>query len=193
MKQLYRTLIITSLTLLAFGNAPQNDFSILLEPRWENLDQDADSTQAFGGKWILAGTITFKKKAQDTVYLSQLKLRWKGVYLDKLIASLYRKDYEKKFLAIEENLVCDGCWNKAKQVLTLNFNEKEMLGPTNIYLLVLTVPEKQEPLLRKGSFELITNELPEQFSVCARDQKLILSYAPKTKNNTQQPAATVVG
>ena len=155
-----------------------NDFTIILEPKWENLDQNNLHTQAFGGKWILAGTIIFKKKAKETVYLSQLQLRWKGIHLDKLFASLYRKDYEKKFLAIQENLVCDSSWNKAKQILTFNFDKKEMLGPTNIYSLVLTVPENLEHLIRQGSFELITNELPEQFSMCARSKKLMLSYTP---------------
>lgn len=174
-------LAINALTLSVAYCTHENDFTIILEPQWQNLDQNTLYTQTFGGKWILAGTIIFKKKAKETVYLSQLQLRWKGTHLEKLIASLYRKDYEKKFLAIQENLVCDGCWNKTKQILTLNFDKKEMLGPTNIYELVLTVPEELELAIRKGSFELLTQELPEQFSICARQKKLLLTYT----NNPQ--------
>lgn len=181
MKFLILLLAVSALTLSMVYGTPLNDFTIILEPQWQNLDQNTLYTKTFGGKWILAGTIIFKKKAKETVYLSHLQLRWKGINLDKLGASLYRKDYEKKFLAIQENLVCDGCWNKAKQILTLNFEKKEMLGPTNIYELVLTVPEELELSIRKGSFELITHELPEQFSICARSKKLMLNYTNYTE------------
>src|SRR5258706_6344489 len=105
MKFLILLLAVSALTLSIVYGTPLNDFTIILEPQWQNLDQNTLYTQTFGGKWILAGTIIFKKKAKETVYLSQLQLRWKGINLDKLGASLYRKDYEKKFLAIQENLV----------------------------------------------------------------------------------------
>lgn len=143
--------------------AAAEDFKIILEPRWQNLDSNILTTDHFDGKWILIGSITFKKKAKEAVNLQRIYLRWKGEKIDSLLGSLYRKSPDKEFLAIEENLICDGRWNSAQQTLMLDFDEQQSLGLVNIFYLVLTVPEKLEGTVKKGSFDIVHSWLPEPF------------------------------
>jgi hypothetical protein len=52
---------------------------VTLEPTWHCLDDNDGSCDRFGGKWVLVGTITFKKKSiQDSLILNQLRLHWNG-------------------------------------------------------------------------------------------------------------------
>ena len=169
--------------------AHMNDFDVILLPHWNNLEHTTERIQQFGGKWILAGSITFKKKAKDTVHLNQLSLRWKGPKLQQLLGSLYKKELDKEFIPIEDNLICDGSWNKAKQTLQLKFNEKQTLGPINIFYLVLTVPEPVEPLVKQGQFDVISTSLPEQYKICTRNHTLSISYSSLSQ---QKPIATAI-
>jgi hypothetical protein len=152
-------------------------FNIALKPKWRCLEENCEKAATFGGKWILAGSITFKKRCKDPIYIDTINLHWNGDNLDNLIASLYRKNLDKElFLPIEENLVCDGVWNKNKQTLVLNFDEKESLAPTTTFYLVLTVPDGIEPVLKKGSFCLEEQCLPKPFKQCAQQEKLSLAF-----------------
>ncbi len=168
------SIFLSTLPLL-FCHAEET-FNITLKPKWRCLEEDCKKVAQFGGKWILAGSITFKKRSKDPVFIETINLHWDGETLDNLIASLYRKNFEKDlFLPIEENLVCDGVWNKCKQTLILNFDEKESLAPTTTYYLVLTVPDDVEPVLKKGSFSLEEQNLPKPFKQCAQQEKLSLA------------------
>jgi hypothetical protein len=170
--------ILTSILITQILYASEFDqFNVILEPYWKDLEQEEKKELDFGGKWILAGSITFKKKAKDTVYLNHIYLHWRGKKIDHLMGSLYRKESDRKFLPIQENLVCDGLWNKSQQTLMLNFERKHNLGPINTFYLVLTVPQNLEPVLKRGSFNLMAANLPEQFKVCANKQSLTMASA----------------
>jgi hypothetical protein len=170
------TLMLTIASL--FGNP--NDFTISIEPSWKNLEHDDEGKSSqFGGKWILAGTITFKKKkADEAVHLHKLELHWHGAQIETLITSLYKKNFDpmkKDFLPIEDYLLCDGIWNKTKQTLLLNFESKQTLGPIETFYLVLTVPEQIEHTLKGGFFSLESTCLPDQFKKCTQGNSLALA------------------
>lgn len=168
-------LVLGSIPLVA--NVHYEEFKIILEPRWENIEHNQQKNEQFGGKWILAGSITFKKNSNELVNLSTLELHWdEEKKLDNLIASLYKKNLDKEFMAIEDNLICDGQWNKTEQTLLFSFNKKQNLGITNIFYLVLTVPNHLENILKKGRFSLKKNKLPEQFNLSSKDQTLSLVF-----------------
>jgi hypothetical protein len=183
----YALLIIISNLFIHLCKA--EEFNIILKPKWCNLDNNCTKETEFGGKWILVGSITFKKRCKDPICIETISLHWNGEHLDNLVASLYKKNLEKdNFLPIEENLVCDGMWNKNKQTLMLNFDEKENLAPTTIFYLVLTVPESIEPILKKGSFYLEDHSLPKPFKQCAQAEKLSLAINeayPKSAHNNK--------
>jgi hypothetical protein len=179
--------IIASSLLIQVSKA--EEFNIVLKSKWCDLDGNCTKATDFGGKWILVGSITFKKRCKDPICMETINLHWNGEKIDNLIASLYKKNLDKEnFLPIEENLVCDGIWNKNKQTLIFNFDERENLGPTTIFYLVLTVPESIEPLLKKGLFSLEEQCLPKPFKQCAQSEKLSLAMndtAPKTSQPTK--------
>lgn len=158
-----------------------HDFDVVLEPLWLELG-NSKKAEEFGGKWMLVGSIIFKKRIKDPVCIGTIILRWSGDRLDNLIASLYKKNLNKEFLPIEDNLICDGSWNKSKQLLILNFEEQESLGPTTIYYLVLTVPESLEPLLKTGSFCIDQECLPFPFQQCAHNKNLSLAVNSSQKS-----------
>ena len=154
----------------------ENNFQLILEPKWHNLESNTGREQQFGGKWILIGSITFRKKihTKDDITLTKLYLHWKGEPLTELLGSLYRKNNAKEFLPIQENLLCDGAWNKKKQTLKLTFDQEQTLGLISTFYLVLTVPSNLEPILRRGRFELEHSELPEVFRTTSDKLSLCL-------------------
>lgn len=168
---------LTAMLYAQGGTQPTtDDFNITMDPMWKDLEQNAKHAIKFGGRWILAGMITFKKKAQDKVHLERLYLQWHGPKIDNLIASLYTSDCAEDFLPIQENLICDGTWNNAQQRLLFNFDEKQSLTFKNCYFLVLTVPEALEPVLKSGQFSLVTTILPEPLQECLQNKQLCLQY-----------------
>lgn len=152
-----------------------DDFKIILESTWKNLDSDISQSQEFGGKWILIGSITFRKKAKEVVNLEKLYLHWTGKPLNNLLGSLYKKTATHDFLPIQDCLVCDGKWNNSQQILMLDFEQKFTLGPTNTFYLVLTVPDSVEKIVKEGSFDILDSFLPEQFKECVSHEKLSLA------------------
>lgn len=174
--------LITTATSSAIHSASSqpytDDYKIVLEPMWIDLDHghhDPAKVAAFGGIWILAGSITFEKKAKESVSLHRLHLQWLGTDLDNLTASLYRKTPDKQFYPIEANLVCDGVWCKKKQTLLFTFNQQQTLGVRNIFYLVLTVPPELEYTMKQGRFSLLSYTLPEPFRPAAKDDQLCLN------------------
>ena len=161
---------------VALSAAENDDFKVILEPMWKDLENNEKKAEEFGGKWILAGSITFKKRAKDTLHLNKIYLQWRGAPIENLVASLYYKEDDEKFLPIQSNLICDGTWNRGLQTLLLDFEEKKTLGPTNIYYLVLTVPNNLEIIIKDGSFNLLPNALPEPYKVVTKKRKFSLAY-----------------
>lgn len=178
MKHRVHGLLILVTTLNAFAlveKGKSNDFSIIIESKWQDLEKEPAKAKEFGGKLILVGSITLKKRSKEHVSLSKIYLRWNGCLIENLIGSLYKKELDKDFHPIEEYLVCDGVWNKNKQRLLFEFDEKQTLGPTNIFYVVLTVPEELEKTLKNGSFEIEHSCLPELLQQCTVNQELALS------------------
>lgn len=154
--------LLLSLMCCTLSSANDDNFQVIITPSWQCLDNDQRAC-AFGGNWVLVGSITFKKKIKNDVALDRLYLHWKGPWLENVIGSLYTKANNKKFLPIEENLVCDSTWHKSEQLLKLSFDEEHRLGAINTYYLVLTVPENQKRILHDGQFDIVTYHLPEVF------------------------------
>lgn len=160
---------------------------ISLLPKWENLCKDPDHIVKFGGKWIVVGSITFRKRTREPIKLHALKLKWEGKQLDQLQGSLYKKFPEKPFLAIEKNLVSDSSWNKIHQVMTLDFTDaQQTIGPHTEFYLVLTVPSSIESIIKQGSFSLLNSGLPESFQN-RKDLRLDIAHFMK-----QQTAAATL-
>jgi len=149
------------------------DFEVVIKPLWQNLEKSDCYCQQFGGKWILVGNITFKNKSKETVNLNRLYLHWNGSQITNLVGSLYTSKPDKDFLPIEDNLICDGAWNAAKQTLKLQFDSDVSVGAMNVFYLVLTIPHELEQTVRHGNFEIIQKTLPAQFR--AHDQELRLA------------------
>ena len=176
MKRRIQCILSIIASILPAQSCKAENFNIILKSKWCDLDENCSKATDFGGKWILVGSITFKKRCKNPICIETINLHWNGEPLDNLIASLYKKNLDKEnFLPIEENLICDGMWNKNKQTLVLNFDEKENLAPTTVFYLVLTVPESIEPILKKGSFCLEEQCLPKPFKQCAQNEKLSLA------------------
>lgn len=174
-------MVSTIISLSCVSTYSVESFDITLKSKWQELCNNNNKCTDFGGKWVLVGSITFKKRSKDPFSIDKIKLHWQGEKLSNLTASLYKKNLAKEFLAIEDNLICDGIWNEKKQTLMLNFDEKENLGPTTVFYLVLTVPETIESLLKKGHFCLENNCLPHPFKQCAQNEKLFLAINCKPK------------
>jgi hypothetical protein len=162
-------------------------FEIVLKSKWRPLDNNAQHEIDFGGKWVLVGGITFKKKSKDPLFIDSLCLRWHGAYLDNVIASLYKKTPSKEFLPIENNLVCDWTWNKTKQVIMFNFSDKETLHPTTTFYLVLTIPPENEQLLKNGTFSLEEQCLPKPFKQSLQTMQLSLTIQAPYQNQSVSP------
>jgi len=184
MKRLMQLLFLGTLSIVYLPTNSVEDFDITIKSKWCDLDGNCTKSADFGGKWILVGSITFKKRSKSPIFIENITLHWNGDALDNLVGSLYKKSLDKDFLPIEANLICDGLWNKNKQRLILNFDEKENLGPTTIFYLVLTIPESIEPVLKKGFFYIEEQCLPKAFKHCAHDEKLSLAINDKTTKNT---------
>ena len=187
MKRSMQCVLSIIFSTLPANNCKAENFNIILKSKWCNLDGNCTKATDFGGKWILVGSITFIRRCKNPICIETMNLHWNGEMIDNLVASLYKKNQDKEnFLPIEENLICDGIWNKNKQKLIFNFDEKKSLEPTTTFYLVLTVPESIEPLLKKGSFCLEEQCLPKPFKECAQKEKLSLAInevAPKISLN----------
>lgn len=178
MKHIAYGIIVLGITLSTFAlveKGKTDDFSIIIDSKWQDLEREPAKAKEFGGKLILVGSITLKKRSKEHVALSKIYLRWEGAPIENLVGSLYKKELDKDFHPIEEYLVCDGVWNKNKQRLLLEFDEKQTLGPTNIFYVVLTVPEELEKILKTGRFEIEHSCLPELLQKCTINQELALS------------------
>lgn len=173
MKYFIKPILVIIIFLSIPLHALEND--IILKSKWKELCNNDDKCINFGGKWIVVGSITFKRKTKEPIYLDEINLVWQGEKIDNLTASLYRKNCNKCFLAIEDNLICDGIWNEKKQTLIFDFDDEQKLGPTTVFYLVLTVPQKTELILKKGHFCLDNNCLPKPFKQQIQQEKLILA------------------
>jgi len=150
------------------------DCSITIESQWEDLENNKEKSQKFGGKWILAGTITFKKKCNAQINLQEIRLQWHGKHLEQLTGSLFIPKDSGPFKPVPANHIADSKWSKKTQTLMIKFDRAVSLYPTTIFYLVLTVPEDQEQLL-KGQFTIEPDYLPMPFQEAAYKDPLSIN------------------
>lgn len=160
-------------------------FTIKLEPKWDDLDKNNKSKQfkdQFKDKWILIADIIIKKTSPDYVSLNELDLHWhgkNGKKINELIASLYEKNSDKNFMPIEQYLICDSTWKKSEQRLILKFDKPKMLFTTNKLSLVLTIPKELISTLKSGHFTLDAECLPQEYKEHASLNNLCLYLGKK--------------
>ncbi len=176
----YGWLLLGALSLNLWAQKDMAQYYVHLEPQWINLDAKQEHEKIFGGKWMLVGSITFRKKSRDDIKLEHITLQWHGDKLPNLAGSLYKKLPEKNFLPIQDNLISDSSWNPTEQQLIFNFKDRrQTLGPLNIFYLVLTIPESTQQKLGSGHFSLAHAGLPKQFQEIARTNSLNLACSGK--------------
>jgi hypothetical protein len=173
--KIYKALIPLFLSMFSLTIPSIKNFDIIVKSKWRNLDNNNEKIVDFGGKWVLVGSITFKKRVKEPIAIDTITLRWNGEPITNLIASLYKKNFSKNFIPIEENLVCDGLWNKTKQSIIFNFDEKETLAPTTTFYVVLTIPDDLEDILKKGTLCIEEQCLPKPFKEHASSASLSLA------------------
>jgi len=166
--------ILVNCTIIQSKSAQTNDCTISIESQWEDLENNKEKSQKFGGKWILAGTITFKKKCNKQVTLQEIRLQWHGKHLELLTGSLFIHKDTGPFKPVPDNHIADSKWSKTTQTLLLKFNHPISLHTTTTFHLVLTVPEDQEQLL-KGNFTIEPAYLPEPFQEAIQKDPLSIS------------------
>ena len=186
MKQQILLLIFASSSL--YATIP-TDCLISVTPHWQSVESSCKHEEEFCSKWILVGSITFRKKSKNPIKLESLRLAWNGKRINHLDGSLYTKVPGKKFLPIEQNLVSDSNWNKGRQELIFNFQDnKQTLGPTSIFYLVLTVPKDIQDTLKRGHFSVIKQALPPAFQRKAGSLKIDLAQLSAAKDQNLSAA-----
>ncbi len=170
-------------TLLVHSFAVQASCEMQADCKWENLDTTAslENQQTFGGKWILAATITFKNKTTETMYLHEIDLEWGGITLSKLNATLFRCDPLRIFVPLEENVIADGTWSEYYQTLQFSFKTPERLQPTHTFALVLTIPAELETEIKTGHFKLLPKTLPQPLQTSAQEHPLFVHFVAPSK------------
>ena len=131
-------------------------FSLSSTTTWKEFKLTPTSKNFKSEKWVWTELITLKSK--QALKLKELRIQWIGKKIKQLSASLYLKRKEGEVLIpIEENLVCDGFWDRKKQQIIFPMNEK--IIATNSYYLVLSFQRNIESLLKKGKFVLYKQNL----------------------------------
>lgn len=183
MKIMRSIFFIGAITYLSI-QAHDEPFKVILKAKWHDLDSNPQRVKTFGGKWVIAGSITFKKRTQEVIFLNQLQLTWEGENIDQLAGSLYEKNDMSAFLPIEKYLVCDSRWKKSTQQLVMKFNRTFTLGAVNTFYLVLTVPDDVEKKLKQGRFKLEQVGLPTHYRQYVKGRKLSIALSELNQNQT---------
>lgn len=158
-------------TAYAVSHPSVRGCSIAIESHWQDLENNKERAQKFGGKWVLAGTITFNKNCNAPAHLNELHLVWHGTPLEHLKGSLFVAKNREPLKPTNDRHVADSIWSKTKQTLIFKFDRSVSLHPTTIFYLVLTIPEEQEKTLR-GSFTIEPQCLPESFKEVVQQDML---------------------
>lgn len=186
MKTMQYALAFCTACAVLTSKADQKPFQVELKAKWKNLDTNPKRIKQFGGKWIVVGSITFKKRSSEILFLDEMKLSWEGEPLPNLVGSLYEKNDLAPFLPIEKYLLSDSAWKRSSQQMVLKFHRPLTLGPINTLYLVLTVPQELEDKLKKGTFKLEHVGLPVHYRHYVQGQELSIALG----DLHQQTAAT---
>ena len=159
---------VVMLIICCCSSLESKNYELLIEPAWKRLDINDKLAARMGGALIHAGTIVLKKKVRSIAYLDDITLEWHGSKLTRLSASLYKNQPGKRFLAIEQNCVCDSVWFCDEQKLVLRLLPPQLVESFNNYYLVLTVSQEIEPLIKRGFFTVVPRSgghvLPESLT-----------------------------
>ena len=143
--------IFSSLNSTTSQQLWQNYLTFDTTNTWYEFAQNTQDLNQPDWAWI--GLITFK--AKNILKLKKIELKWSGKHIDtnNISASLYqKKELIDKLLPVEENLVCDGTWNKKNQQITFWLDEK--LIAVKKYYLLLSFPKECKNKLRSGQFTI---------------------------------------
>lgn len=146
-----------------------DDCIIKTDAQWQHLEKRLTTSERFGSKLMLIGTVMFKKKSTEQIGIEHLQFAWQGEPIPHLSASLYVKK-NNKFMPLEENLICDGSWNAPKQLITFRFNKPYYLSAHTQFYLVLNLPCELEETIKVGTFTLKKNSLPDIIQSCLNEQ-----------------------
>ncbi|MFH1831882.1 MAG: hypothetical protein ABH827_03705 [bacterium] len=136
----------------------EDSFSLSSTATWKEFAL-TKSSPFKDDKWVWISSITVKSK--EALKLKKIHVLWhgkKGEKIDALSASLFSKRRQDSCVTpIEENLVCDGIWDKKKQRIIFNIDKKVV--STSDYHMVLSFPHNVEKLLKRGKFVLSQKKL----------------------------------
>lgn len=131
-----------------------------LKQEWKRVDSAHTATR-YKSLWLLACTIEFKKKKTDqSLFLEKLLISWKGIQLEHLHGSLYKKHFDNEFFPLQEHLLCESSWNRQKQQIIFRFERPLVLEAETTLCLVFSVPQQIESTLKNGYFEFERNTFP---------------------------------
>ncbi len=138
-------------------------FSLSTTSTWKEYRLHVAHSSLDKKKWAWACSLTLRSK--QPIKLTTLTLKWQGLPLTHLAASLYqKKEREHSVIPIEQNLVCEGKWNAQQQQLVFTLDEK--IVAVNKYHLLLSFPNKLEHRVKSGSFVV---EKMETRELCKKD------------------------
>lgn len=148
---------LLNICTFVYGNQSSLDFfSLRATATWREYPFNIPQINFHKEKWAWACSLTFKSK--EPVKLSSLILQWKGEKLSNLAAALYqKKEREAAVIPIQQNLVCEGIWNKSMQQLVFRPNEKVVA--VNKYYLMVSFPKEVEKKIKKGKFIVLGTQL----------------------------------
>ncbi len=103
-------------------------------------------------KWAWKCSLRFR--STTAVFLNHVILQWRGKKIDSLSASLYeKKATDDAVIPIQDNFICDGCWDASKQQMHFDVNKK--IVAVNCYSLLLSFSKALEVVIKTGDFEVL--------------------------------------
>ncbi len=99
-------------------------------------------------------------------------MQWRGEKINDMSAALYqKKECDDLLVPIEQNLVCDGHWDKYTQQLIFSPNEK--IVAVNKYYLMISFPKSLEKKIKHGKFAILTTSFSNinQFQLTASNNQ----------------------
>lgn len=127
--------------------------SVTFDFSWKELELFPQAKKSLEVRWAVIGFIL--GSAREKVLINKLELSWNGKPLENLSFSLHKEPRNCDSLMLEENFIGNGSWNKEKQKIKFNLNEK-ILGRSKYYVIVMFKPG-QESILKSGNFKVLSN------------------------------------
>jgi hypothetical protein len=169
---------------LSLNIVAQSSLELTVHKLWQYLDDAGIDPEMYGGKLVLGGTLEITKRTQAPIFISQIRLMWKGSPLSSLVASLYKQELDKEFLPIEDFWLSDGIWNKHHQYLTLTLDKPLLLEAKTMLHVVFTLPQSIESCLQQGTFQIETYSSGKSLYDLIPHGSYTLAYNGQTKKKS---------